>query len=137
MVIKRTEDLRTCKALHTLLFPADEFEVRGVAFWLAKDDDGEPAGFCSAKPSIIDDNAAFLSRAGVLPHARGQGLQRRMIRTRLKWARAEGFSRAITYTHISNIPSARNLIACGFTVYAPDYPFAGEDMIYFEKSLDN
>lgn len=80
-------------------------------------------------------NAVFLSRAGVLAEARGEGLQRKMIRLRLRWARQQGANRAITYTHPANIVSSNNLIKCGFLLYNPEWPWAGEEFLYWYKEL--
>ena len=70
-------------------------------------------------------------RAWVQKSWRGRGLQMKLIKARLK--AAKGF-KVITYTTVDNIPSANNLIKCGFTLYTPEYQYAGPNMLYFRKA---
>ena len=65
------------------------------------------------------DNAMFLCRAGVLARARGNGLQRRLIRARLRHARERKTQGVMTYTSIDNYASVNNLIRCGVTLWEP------------------
>ena len=60
-----------------------------------------------------------MHRAGVRPDARGQGLQRRLIRARVAYAKREGFPEVWTYTSNYNVASSNNLIREGFTLWAP------------------
>jgi GNAT superfamily N-acetyltransferase len=134
----------TIEALDSLLFGPDapkEGPDLGNEYWILWDEEGEAAGFCSVRPlrstSYEPDweKTAFLSRAGLLPHARGKGLQRRMLQIRQRWARDEGFTRITTYVALDNVPSARNLVKSGFTIYRPVGLWGGLDVIYFEKEL--
>lgn len=87
-------------------------------FWLAKLD-GKPVGFCSAyyHESL---GCVFLSRAAVMTTANGLGLQRRMIRARVAWARTlAGCNRVVTYCAPRNYLSLVNLLRCGFKFYDP------------------
>ncbi len=128
----RTDDVTTVQALHTLCFPGDDWE-EGDAYWILHDG-VEAKGFCAAR-KVPRENVVFLVRAGVLPSARGRHLQRRMIHTRLQWARKEGCLAAITYTGYSNYDSIVNLLKCGFRFYAPEYAWAGRDYHYFIKEI--
>jgi GNAT superfamily N-acetyltransferase len=127
----RRTDARTAEAMNTLILPGDSFDSRGV-HWLAADAEGNPLGFCSA--CEIGEGYVFLSRAGLLPAARGLGLQRRMIATRLAWARRQGAVAAITYVVYENPASLVNLLRCGFRFYRPATQFAGE-VHYLHKDL--
>ena len=127
----RRTDVRTAEAMNTLILPGDTFDARGV-HWLAVDDGGNPLGFCSA--CEIGEGYVFLSRAGLLPAARGLGLQRRMITTRLAWARRQGAVAAITYVVYENEASLVNLLRCGFRFYRPVSRWAG-DVHYLRKEL--
>lgn len=140
MRLQRTTDYRMVNALETLLFPdskEDDAETprRGNVYW-ALWHEGEMVGYCSVRPSQTEKNAAFLSRAGLLPSARGRGLQRRMVRVRERWAKDNGFERTITYVHTTNIPSLRNIMACGYLPYEPYWhDDLGCGYVCFEKWL--
>lgn len=120
--------------LHKESFPHDANDPLPNTAWVAKDADGELAGFCTVRQSVAFDDTVFLSRSGVMAGAQGNGLQRRMIRTRLRWAKRKGYKHAITYTVWDNYPSMVNLLKCGFRVYQPKEPYAG-DVMYFRKPL--
>lgn len=128
----RTDDVTTVQALHTLCFPGDDWE-EGDAYWILRDE-LEPKGFCAARKVPLE-NVVFLVRAGILPSARGAGLQRRMIRTRIQWARKEGCAAAITYTGYNSYDSIVNLLRCGFRFYAPEYAWAGRNYHYFIREF--
>lgn len=79
---------------------------------------------------------AFLSRAGVLPEYRGQGIQKRLIRARVAWAkRSNQATHAITYTNYYNPASSNALIAAGFKLYVPSPLYVGDDFLYWRKAL--
>jgi GNAT superfamily N-acetyltransferase len=80
--------------------------------WWVLDDDPEH-GYAGAD---VRDGTVHLTRCYVASTYRGRGGQRALILVRLRWGRAQGADRAETYTHLSSVASARNLIACGFTL---------------------
>lgn len=96
--------------------------------------DEVPVAYAGAR-YIPEANAVFLSRAGVLPEARGQGIQRKLISLRLRWANTTGAKNAITYTHPLNHPSANNLIRSGFLLYSPQWQWAGPEFLYWIRKL--
>ncbi len=128
--------LRQVVQLNAQIFPDDPLEAadkaRGV--WWVAFEGLTPVGFCGVRKLKYED-AAFLCRAGLLPSARGQGLQRRMIQLRLRWMRAQGIAKAVTYTMRDNYPSANNLIKCGFLLYEPPEYWGGTRSLYFMKEL--
>lgn len=133
--IRRTDDTDLVRELHAETFPADPWEDDlDIEHWLVTLDD-EPVGFCSAILIGDDANILYLTRAGVLPAARGAGLQQKMIKARLTWAKRQGAEIAITYTVPDNWPSITNLIRAGFRFYDPEYAWAGRKMFYFRKAL--
>lgn len=83
----------------------------------------------------VGGDTVFLSRAGVLPEARGQGLQKKLIKARCNHAKKAGYSWAVTYTSPENAPSFTSLQACGFLLYLPEYRWAGTEMLYWRKKL--
>lgn len=102
-------------------------------WWWTAELDGSPVAYAG----MIDSpgNRIFLCRAGVLPVARGAGIQRRLINVRLTYARRLGFERAITYTAPWNIHSANNLIATGFRLYTPGDEWGCDNALYFFRDL--
>jgi len=92
-----------------------------MAWWWLAMDGIAPVGFAGVVDWIGpgEERAAYLHRAAVLPSHRGQGIQRRMIRARLSWARRAGIEEAWTYTSHVNAASANNLIREGFTLWLP------------------
>ena len=115
-------------------FPDDETYPKvspNVRWWIVWRDDGKAVGFAGSR-YYEPDNAMFLCRAGVLPCARGNGLQRRLIRARIRHARASGARGLMTYTRLDNCASSNNLIRCGFRLWTPSYAWAGKrDVLYW------
>jgi len=108
---------------------ADEFQFNRE--WWVMLDEGEIVAYCG---SIYSKGICIFNRAWVKKSHRGQGIQRRMIKTRLK-AASTFCHIAITYTTLDNFPSANNLISCGFRLYLPEYSYGGSDKLYFQKLL--
>jgi hypothetical protein len=108
---------------------ADEFQFNRE--WWVMLDEGEIVAYCG---SIYSKGICIFNRAWVKKSHRGQGIQRRMIKTRLK-AASTFCHIAITYTTLDNFPSANNLIDCGFRLYLPEYSYGGSDKLYFQKLL--
>lgn len=117
----------------------DEERVEDIdqsAWWVGFTEAGVPVAYGGIRLVNGDPTTAFLSRAGVLPEARGQGLQMKLLALRTRWARAQGCSQIITYTHKDNIRSANNLIRSGFLLYSPEWPWVGnDDFLYWMKTL--
>lgn len=136
--IRQTEDVGVVQDLHRQTFPYDAFDetpARGNVYWLVHDDEGKPVAFAAARQLAREKGVVFLSRAGVVREARGCGLQRRLIRLRLRWAQSHGAHLAVTYCAHDNISSARNLFACGMDLYLPQDEWGGPTSLYFRKDL--
>jgi hypothetical protein len=108
---------------------ADEFQFNRE--WWVMLDQGEIVAYCG---SIYSKGICIFNRAWVKKSHRGQRIQRRMIKTRIK-AASTFCHIAITYTTLDNFPSANNLISCGFRLYLPEYSYGGSDKLYFQKLL--
>ncbi len=130
--LSRTDDRELVKALHTICMPGDSFDL-GDQLWVCHDETDTPVAFCSARKTYGD--SVFLSRAGVLPCANGNKLQRRMIHARVKWAREIGADSVVTYTLYDNHASIVSLLKAGFNFYHPSYAWAGRAVHYFCKDL--
>lgn len=120
------------RELHTLTFPLDEWIGDDREYWIARDAGGRAVGFSAAtyQPAT---NCVSMDRTGVLPEANGFGLQKKMIRVRLTWARRLGAKCAITYVSQRNYRSMVNLLKCGFRFYEPPETgqYEDEDSFHF------
>lgn len=114
-------------------------EMDRTTWWIARDPEGNAVAYAGAR--LFNGSAdkpykmAYLVRAGVLPSARGAGLQRRLIHCRVQWAQRQKAKAAITYTLHSNSPSANNLFKAGFVLYQPEVGWVGDDVLYWWKTL--
>jgi GNAT superfamily N-acetyltransferase len=70
----------------------------------------------------------------VLPSHRGHGAQKRLIRARIRQARALGWTWLITDTY-QNPVSSNNLIATNFTLFEPTKPWGAEGTLYWRLKL--
>lgn len=131
--IKRSENKELLKKLHDQIFPADiwcglESTVAWVVWY-----DKQPIGFCLM--DITSDEFGYYTRAGILKKHWGNGLHKRMILVREKFARQFGYKRIVTYTLTNNIQSIANLQKRGYLIYEPKRKYAGENFLYWEKHL--
>lgn len=119
--------------LHGACFDADVALTRPEEeFWWIAWDDVEPVGFAGLAAEA--DDTGYLCRSGVLPKARGRGLQARLIRAREAKARDLGLVRMTSDT-TRNVPSANNLIRAGYRLFEPAEPWAFPETLYWEKAL--
>lgn len=132
--IRKSEDLPTVMELHAATFPSDEFFNHTKNYYWIAYEGRKPVGFAMA--TDFGKGILFLSRAGVLPKYRGNGLHRRLIHVREKFAkRNNSFNSIITYTTISNYQSFSHLIKLNYEIYKPEYSYAGKDVFYFRKII--
>lgn len=107
--------------------------AKGVWF-IAYAENGEPAGYAGLVQSTQWWDTAYLCRAGVLYKYRGNGLQKRLIKARIRAAKTMGFNWLITDTS-DNAPSANSLISAGFRMYDPSKPYALNSSLYWRLKL--
>lgn len=103
-----------------------EYPCEGTEWWLAWAKK-EPIAYVGLQVSDLPAFAGlgWIPRTGVLPEWRGGGLQKRLTRQALLWARSRGLRGVVTYT-VHNPASANSLIACGFRSYEPEGQWAAE-----------
>jgi len=118
---------KECLPLDTVLSPKNGW------WWMAYCD-GRLAGFAAMLQSSKTPQAAYLARAGTLEAFRGRGLQKKLIRERLKFAKDLGLTQAITDT-TDNVASANALIATGFRMFEPEDPWGLPNTLYWRKTL--
>lgn len=129
-------DIAQClAALQKEILPDDTPRaIEGDEWWLAFSGI-KVVGFASMNLIPTDDGfVAYLSRSGVRSGARGNGVQKRMIRARVAHARRAGAFVSIVDT-CDNPPSANSLISEGFRMYDPQYPWALERSVYWRRDL--
>lgn len=132
--VERTAELALVRRLDCAIFPHDDPpNVDGSRWWLAWDGD-EAVAFGGARP-LSREPALLLERCGVLESHRGQGIQLRLLRARVRWAYELRVDSVITYTHPQNPASANSLIHAGFRLYLPANPWAGEGFLYWRRDL--
>jgi len=77
----------------------------------------------------------YLARSGVYENHQGQGLQKRLIAARERYAKALGLTHMVCDTARTNYASSNSLIRCGYKLYRPIEPWAFEDGNYWIKKL--
>lgn len=77
-----------------------------------------PAGYAGLAQSRQWSNAGYLCRAGVMPAFQGNGLQKRLIKARIRKAKHMGYEWLLCDT-TENPRSSNSLISCGFRIYEP------------------
>ncbi len=105
------------------------------AWWVGYNKTG-PVAFGGIHPSTQYERTAYLCRAGVAFRARGQGLQKKLILLREKWARSQGMEWVVTDTALDNPASSNSLISCGYQLWRPINRWAGySPALYWRKRL--
>jgi GNAT superfamily N-acetyltransferase len=103
-------------------------------WWLAYNVCKRPVAFAGLTRSQLWDDVGYLCRSGVMPEARGNNLQVRMIKVREAQAKRNGWRSLITDT-TDNLASANSLIKAGFKLYQPYLPWAMSNSLYWRKWL--
>lgn len=107
----------------------------GCAWWVGYNSSG-PVAFAGIHPSKQFLKTAYLCRVGVLDEARGQGIQKKLIRIREKWARGQGYEWLMTDSNLDTPASGNSLISCGYKLWRPYYRWAGyEPAQYWKKYI--
>jgi len=105
-------------------------------YWVAEDSETkEIVAYAGLVRSARYTDVVYFHASGVVPKARGNHLQRRLIRARLHWSKDHGFSWAVTDTCPDNVASARSLIACGFRPYWPTPRWKESGACYWSRKL--
>ena len=105
----------------------------GGNWWLAYRE-WTPVAFAGVVPSTHVRNAGYFCRVGVLQRHWGHRLQLRLMRAGEARARRNGWTSVVSDT-TGNLVSANNFIRTGYRMYAPPYPWAFPDTLYWHKSL--
>lgn len=122
--------------MHEACFPDLDFQQLHGDWWIAYRN-GAPVAFAGLWPSVRSPGSGYLCRAGVMPEARGEGLQRRLIKVREKEARKKRWVALFSDCRPGNAHSLNNLFACGYRAFVPSDPWSGEEWNYVRKILDS
>lgn len=121
--------------LHTICFQDEAAQADyEVGYWWLAYFEKEPVAFAGVTPSVLGFNTGYLKRVGVLPEHRGAGLQKRLIRVREAKAKKQGWSRLVTDC-TDNPASANSLYKAGYKMFAPTWPWAFPQSLYWQKNL--
>jgi GNAT superfamily N-acetyltransferase len=119
-------------ALQKICLPHDQpYDTNFGSWWIATEN-GVDIGFAGLVRTVSWTDCGYLCRAGVIPDARGQGLQKKLINVRVRQAKALGWNWVVTDTRL-NPASANSLISCGFKMFEPSKPWGCKDTLYWRK----
>lgn len=138
------DDADALEAMDRVCFPHDHpyglfHWDKGVCWIAIQGSSGEfysdplPIGYIAAHP--IRRGVWFYSRVGVMPSARGVGLQRKLMATLEKHGRREGWREIVTYTVGRNGFSTANILAAGYRTYEPRKSYVGFQVVHMRKRL--
>lgn len=116
------EDLRAqCVALVHSTPEFEELDCSG-AVWAAFDKDGTLIATAGA---VLEDDTRDVrfTFCVVRPEYRRNGVQQKLIKARIWWARKQGALSLQTYAHKDNSPSLCALLKCGFSIVDYDGEF--------------
>jgi GNAT superfamily N-acetyltransferase len=121
--------------LHKKCLPHDKtFDFAHGYWWIASENDVDCA-FAGLIYSSWWSDCGYLIRCGVVSDHRGQGLQKKLIRVRIRQAKALGLRWLITSTY-DNPASANSLISCGFKMFNPSKPWMAKNTSYWRLKLE-
>ena len=118
--------------LQKICLPYDQPIDTNFGSWWIASEDGVDIGFAGLVRTVSWTDCGYLCRAGVVPTARGQGLQKKFINVRVRQAKALGWNWVVTDTRL-NPASANSLISCGFKMFEPTKPWGCKDTLYWRK----
>ena len=140
IVIKRVNALNPEMALalaklqKTCLPQDTPYDVSEGWWWIGYYN-GTPVAFAGLVKSSQWHGTGYLCRAGVLRVCQGKGIQKRLIKLRMRFAKKQGFTHVVTDTR-DNPASANSLISCGMKMYDPRSPWAYKESCYWIKRLN-
>ena len=122
-------------ALQKKCLPYDKPYDTNHGYWWIATKDGVDCGFAGLVCSPWWSDCGYLIRCGVVSDCRGQGLQKKFIRVRIRQAKALKMNWVITSTY-DNPASANSLISCGFKMFNPTKPWMTKHTSYWRLKLE-
>lgn len=123
----------TLTALQKACLPGDTPTDPATGEWWVAYRDDEPVGFVCCED--IGYASGYLRLVGVMPSARGQHLQTRLMGVALRWARARGLTVVVSYTAAWNHASSNNFVRQGWRLYTPELKWGWADALYWRYEL--
>jgi GNAT superfamily N-acetyltransferase len=121
--------------LQKTCLPADKIYPITKGYWyVVYTQNNEAVGFGGVVPSSRWSDTMYLCRAGVTRAHQGRGLQKRLLRARIRKAKALGMNWVITDTN-ENPASANNLISTGFKMFEPSEPWGFKTALYWKYRI--
>lgn len=135
-------DTRDMDVAKTLLYlqkkclPYDSiYPVNVGHWWVVYNESLLPVGFAGMVRSKHWLDCGYMCRAGVIEEYQGHGIQKRLIKARMQYAKKLGWNWLITDT-TENPASSNSLISQGFRLYNPTEPWANKHSLYWRKHLN-
>lgn len=121
--------------LHSKLFPRIVFPYPHYGdWWITYDDRGKPVAFAHCSPTTYYPNSGYFGRVGVLPEARGHGLQLRLTRKAVERGKELGWE--ALYSDTTRVPhSAANFRKAKWIEFVPENPWGKKHTLYWRKDL--
>lgn len=122
--------------LQSICLPYDNpYDTNFGFWWTVTDSSSSDIGFAGLVYSSRWSDCGYLCRSGVVPGSRGQGIQKKLIRVRIRQAKAIGMNWLITDTY-HNPASSNSLISCGFKLFDPSVPWGAKGTLYWRLKLE-
>jgi GNAT superfamily N-acetyltransferase len=133
--IRQPEMVQLLTLLQKTCLPADKIYPITKGYWyVVYTQNNEAVGFGGVVPSSRWSDTMYLCRAGVTRAHQGRGLQKRLLRARIRKAKALGMNWVITDTN-ENPASANNLISTGFKMFEPSEPWGFKTALYWKYRI--
>ena len=134
--IRQSKNVNRLFTLQKTCLPSDNpYDTTTGFWWAATDASSRDIAFAGLVYSSRWSDCGYLCRAGVVPSSRGQGIQKKLIRVRIRQAKAVGMKWLITDTY-NNPASSNSLISCGFKLFDPSVPWGATGTLYFRLKLE-
>lgn len=122
-------------AIHQEVFPSSIKFNKNDLIWVAIDlqKNNKIVAYATARV-LAKQRSLKIALCGVTDKYKGQGLQVRLIKARVAYAKKENLGSVITNT-VANPTSENNLIKCKFKLYRPIKFWAGSGSNYWYRNL--
>lgn len=132
----RPDELEEIQELHKLITPRTPIVEDEEAFWWVAETGELLIGYAAMCSFDGEDAEGYLAISGVLTKYRGRGIQTRLIRARLKYARKLGWKTVATDTVAYNPRSINAIIRCGFKAFRPKVKWRIGECNYWIRKFD-
>jgi len=134
--IRSSRTQKELSELQRICLPNDiPYDTTTGYWWKVTDSLNVDTGFAGLVYSSRWSDCGYLCRAGVVPGSRGQGIQKKLIRVRIRQAKAIGMNWLVTDTY-HNPASSNSLISCGFKLFDPSVPWGAKSTLYWRLKLE-